>query len=207
MNTQISVGSRTGLVLALGGMAVLPTVAGAQEQGEYDWKVFVGGAYVIPIDDETIDGSTIEATNEFGYELGIEWKPLDRFGFELAYFDANPDVEVDGDKVGDIDFKPWNLTFNVHLIDRNAFNWYIGPTVSFIDWGNLNADDGSESIEVDSETGFGVSTGLAIGIGETFAIQIGLRYLDASAKEKGGSSDDEVGVDPLFASVGFAFRF
>ena len=207
MKTAISIGSRIALVLSLGGLAVAPTGVGAQEQGEYAWKVFVGGAYVVPIDDSTIGGDKVEATSEFGYELGIEWKPLDRFGFELAYLDANPDVEVEGTKYGDIDFNPWNLTFNIHIIDRNGFNWYIGPTVSFIDWGNLDAADGSESIDIDSETGYGVSTGFAIGIGETFAIQLGLRYLDASAKEKGSSSSEELGIDPLFASVGVAFRF
>ena len=65
----------------------------------------------------------------------------------------------------------------------------------------------SESSNVDNETGFGLSTGLAIGIGENFAIQLGLRYLDASAEAQSASSSEELGVDPLFHSLGFAFRF
>ena len=191
-------------LLAAGSIVLAPALAQAQEEsGEYDWKVFLSGAYITPLNDSEIDGDTVEAASEFGYEFGVEWKFSDRFGFEFAYADATQDVEVNGVKFGEIDFNPMNLTFNFHLIDRNAFNWYLGPTVSFVDWGNLEVSGiGSESIE--SETGYGVSTGLAIGLGETFAIQFGARYIQASAEDSVG---DEVDVDPLFATIGVAFRF
>jgi len=50
----------------------------------------------------------------------------------------------------------------------------------------------------------GVSTGLVFGLGETFGIQVGLRYIDASIDA--GLADD-ISVDPLFANVAVAFRF
>jgi outer membrane protein W len=204
MHTSKNLRSPIALLLAVGSIALAATGAQAQEEsGEYDWKFFVGGAYIMPLSDSEIDGDTVEASSEFGLELGVEWKFSDRFGFEFAYTDATQDVEVSGTAFGEIDFNPMNLTFNFHLIDRNAFNWYLGPTVSMIDWGDLEVPGfGSESIE--SETGYGVSTGIAIGLGQTFAIQFGARYIQASAEDSFG---DEVDVDPLFASVGVAFRF
>lgn len=204
MKTHISHASPIALFVAVGAAGLVAFGVQAQEEsGEYDWKVFVGGAYVTPLSDSDIGGETIEAASEFGYELGIEWKPSDRFGFEVAYLEATQDIEVDGFKAGEIDFKPWNFSMNFHIIDRNAFNWYVGPTITYIDWGDVEVvGGGSES--VDSETAYGVSTGLAIGLGQTLAIQFGLRYLDASAEDSAG---DKVDIDPLFANVAVAFRF
>lgn len=193
-------------LLTLGGALLAPAAQAQDEKGAYDFKLFAGGAYISPLSDSSLSGiaSSVEASSEFGWEVGAEWKPSDRFGFELAYLDANHDVEADGTKIGEIGLRPWNLTLNFHLVNRNAFNWYIGPTVSYIDWSEVDLVGGG-SLDVDSETTYGVSTGLAFGLGETFAIQVGLRYLDASADSP--SLPDEVSVDPLFTSVGFAFRF
>jgi outer membrane protein W len=96
------------------------------------------------------------------------------------------------------------FTANFHLVNRNAFNWYVGPTVAYIDWSDVRLAGGA-SLPVDSETTYGVSTGVDIGIGETFAIQLGLRWLDASVESPVLPND--VGVDPLFTRIGVAFRF
>jgi outer membrane protein W len=190
------------LILAAGGIAL--AAGGAQAQDEYDWKVFISGAYVDPLSDSDVDGEEVSLSSEFGYEFGVEWRPVNRLGIELAYLDVSHDVDVEGTTFGEIDFNPINVTLNFHVINRNAFNWYIGPTVSFVDWGDLEVP-GQGSADVDSETTYGASTGLTIGLGDTFALQFGVRWLDSTAE----SSDlgDEVDVDPLFATVGVAFRF
>ena len=190
------------VLLAAGCIALV--APGAQAQDEYNWKVFISGAYVDPLSDSDVDGEEVSLSSEFGYEFGVEWRPVNRLGIEFAYLDVSHDVEVEGDTFGQIDFNPMNLTLNFHVINRNAFNWYIGPTVSFVDWGDLEVP-GQGSADVDSETTYGASTGLTIGLGETFALQFGVRWLDSTAE----SSDlgDEVDVDPLFATVGVAFRF
>ena len=189
-------------LLAAGGFAL--AAPGAQAQDEYNWKVFISGAYVDPLSDSDVGGEEVSLSSEFGYEFGVEWRPVNRLGLELAYLDVSHDVEVEGDTFGEIDFNPMNLTLNFHVINRNVFNWYIGPTVSFIDWGDLEVP-GQGTADVDSETTYGASTGFTIGLGETFALQFGVRWLDSTAE----SSDlgDEVDVDPLFATVGVAFRF
>ena len=176
----------------------------ARAQDMYDWKVFIAGAYVVPLNDSEIDGDDVSLSSEFGYEFGAEWRPINRLGFELAYLDVDQDVEVNDETFGEVGFSPLTLTFNFHLINKNAFNWYLGPTIGFVDWGDLEVP-GAGSAEIESETTYGASTGLTIGLGETFAIQLGVRYLDSTAE----SSDlgDEVDVDPLYATVGVAFRF
>ena len=161
-------------LLAAVGIALAAT--GVQAQDEYDWKVFISGAYVDPLSDSDVSGSEVNLSSEFGYEFGVEWRPVNRLGFELAYLDVTQDVEVDGTTFGEIDFNPMNLTVNFHVISRSAFNWYIGPTVSFVDWGDLEVP-GQGTADVDSETTFGASTGLTIGLGETFALQFGVRWL------------------------------
>jgi outer membrane protein W len=204
MKNQLKSGSSVAALLAAGGFAL--SAPGAQAQDMYDWKVFIAGAYVAPLSDTEIDGEDVSLSDEFGYELGVEWRAINRLGFELAYFTVDQDVEVDGDTFGEIGFNPLNLTLNIHVINRNAFNWYIGPTVSFVDWDDLEVP-GSGSAEIESETAIGVSTGITVGLGETFALQFGVRYIDATAESGDASFDEEVSVDPLFASVGVAFRF
>ncbi len=204
-------GALTGTVLvsatlAMAGVVFAPSVAQAQEQkGDYDWKLFIGAAYVSPLSDSDIAnvGNSLEASDELGYEIGIEWKGTDRFGVEIAYLDEDSDIESSTGTIGDISMRPWNFTLNFHLVDKNAFNWYIGPTLSYISWSDLELANGTKR-DVDSQTTWGVSTGLVFGLGQTFGIQVGLRYIDASIDA--GLADD-ISVDPLFASVAVAFRF
>ena len=171
---------------------------------DYKFKIFGGMSYVSPLSDSSIEGvgDSIEAKSELGYEVGLEWKPFNRFGFELSYVDATHDVDVDGTTVGEIGLQPLNLTLNWHVINGETFNWYLGPTVAFINWDDLELLDGS-SQSVDSENTFGISTGVDIGIGPHFAVIGGLRWLDASVESEG----DELSVDPLFIRLGVAWRF
>jgi outer membrane protein W len=185
--------------------ALLAAPSSAQEDG-YDFKLFGGAAYVAPLSDSSLAGvaDTVEASTEYGWEIGGEWKPSDRFGLELAYLDAQHDVEADGTVIGDIDLRPLTFTANFHLVNRDAINWYVGPTLAYIDWSEIRLGGGG-SLDVESETTYGISTGVDIGFGDTFALQLGLRWLDASVESPVLPND--VSVDPLFTRIGVAFRF
>jgi outer membrane protein W len=194
-------------IAILGALALAVVAAPAQAApADYNFKIFGGVGYVSPLSDDSLEGiaDSVEASSEVGYEIGAEWKPFDRFGFEVSYLDAKHDVEADGEVIGEISLRPWNFTFNWHVINGDNFNWYLGPTVAFVDWSSLDLSGGG-SVDVDSETTFGLSTGIDFGIADSFAIFGGLRWLDASVE-----SDDlpnSVAVDPLFARLGVAFRF
>jgi outer membrane protein W len=201
--------ARTAIVfamLAAVGVVFTPSSAQAQEEkGDYDWKLFLGGSYVAPLSktDVATLGTSVKASSELGYEIGVEWKGTDRFGFEIAYLDANSDIKTGSGKIGDITMRPWDFSLNFHIIDKNIFNWYIGPTLSYISWSDLKLANGL-TLPVDSQTTYGVSTGLVIGLGQTFGIQFGLRYIAASID---AGLPEKIKVDPLFASVAVAFRF
>jgi outer membrane protein W len=192
--------------LVIAGIAFAPSVAQAQEdRGDYDWKLFVGPSYVSPLSDSDVAnvGNSIEASSELGYEIGVEWKGTDRLGFEIAYLDVDTDLETSLGTIGDISMRPWMLSLNFHVVDKNAFNWYVGPTLAYVGWSDLKLANGTR-YDVDGESTFGLSTGFVVGLGETFGIQFGLRYMDASID---AGLADEISVDPLFAGVALAFRF
>jgi outer membrane protein W len=192
--------------LAFAVAAALLTKPSSAQEETYDFKLFGGAAYVAPLSDSSLAGlaDSVEASTEYGWEIGGEWKPSARFGLELAYLDAKHDVEADGAVIGDIDLRPLTFTANFHLVDRESFNWYVGPTVAYIDWSDVRLAGGGR-LGVDSETTYGISTGIDIGFGDSVALQLGLRWLDASVDSPVLPND--VSVDPLFTRVGVAFRF
>ena len=106
--------------------------------------------------------------------------------------------------IGDIELRPWNFSLNFHLVERDRFSWWVGPTVSYIDWSAVELNGGG-SLDVDSETTLGASMGMSLGFGDSFALQMGVRWLDASVDSP--SLPDDVSVDPLFVNLGVAFRF
>jgi outer membrane protein W len=188
------------LAAALAAVASVPAQAA---QADYKFKIFGGLAYVTPMADSDFEGVNFDTSSELGYEFGAEWKPLNRFGLELSLIDVTQDVEADGFKIGEIGMQPVNITLNFHVINSDRFAWYIGPTVSFVNWDDFESEFGGSS-SIDSEETFGVSTGIDIGLGERLALVGGLRWLDAGAEDETG---DELSVDPLFARVGLAWRF
>jgi outer membrane protein W len=200
------IASRGLSALAVGVAAALVAAPSSAQEDGYDFKLFGGAAYVAPLSDSSLTGvaDTVEASTEYGWEIGGEWKPSDRFGLELAYLDAEHDVEADGTVIGDIDLRPLTFTANFHLVSREAIDWYVGPTLAYIDWSEVRLGGGG-SLDVESETTYGISTGVDIGFGDTFALQLGLRWLDASVESPVLPND--VKVDPLFTRVGVAFRF
>jgi outer membrane protein W len=191
--------------LALGGAALTLTAPLAAQERDYDFKLFAGGANIAPQSDTAVPGlaSSVEASNETGWEIGGEWRATDRLGVELAYLDAKHDVEADGAAIATIDLRPLTFTANFHLVSRDSLSWYLGPTLAYVDWSDI-ALAGGGTIPVDAGTAYGLSTGVDIGLGDTVALQLGLRWLDAAVET---NVLPDVDVDPLFARVGVAFRF
>lgn len=188
-------------------IAAIAAVPAQAAQADYKFKIFGGLAYVTPMADSNIDDVKFEADNELGYEFGAEWKPMDRLGFELALVDVTNDVKADGIKVGEIGMQPVFITANFHIINSDRFAWYAGPTVAFVNWDDFELDQafGGGSSSIESETTFGVSTGVDLGLGEHLAVIGGLRWIDSGAEES--STGDTVDVNPLFARVALAWRF
>jgi outer membrane protein W len=191
------------IVIANGALAALPALA---QENAHRFKVFGAASYVTPLSDSAVTGvaRSVEASDELGWELGAEWKPTDRIGIEASYLDATHDVEADGARIGEIELRPWNFALNFHVVAGDTFSWYVGPTVAYVDWSELELANGA-TLDVDSETTYGVTTGVDFGFGDRLALQLGLRWLDSSVESP--SLPSAVSVDPLFMRVGVALRF
>ena len=175
-------------------LMVVPNVA-AQE---HKWKILAAMSYVSPLSDSTDSaGDVIEAASATGWEIGGEWRMGKLLGFELDYMQVTNDVEVNGVTVAEVDVNPVTVAANFHLIPGKTIDFYVAPVASYVSFD-------IEGTDIDSEATFGVAAGIDIGIGKSFAIIGGARWLDLTAEDDAG---DELSIDPIFLRLGAAWRF
>jgi len=190
--------------------------ARADDSGDYQtthFKIYGGPAYVAPMSDDDVTlGSltdTVQAETQVGWNLGIEGRFNKWFGIELDYVNADEDVTFGGTTIGDANFSPLTATFNIHVVHTTVVDFYVGPSYSYVNWGDihLNASGsgitGSSEIGTDSANGWGVSLGIDVGW-KHFVFTGGLKYLNVSLEPQGFSS---IPVNPLVARLGVGFRF
>jgi hypothetical protein len=196
------------------GLAVLGVCAPSALAQDTRFKLYAGPAYVAPMSDSDVTFGTVtdavEAQEEVGWNFGAEFRWGRMMGLELDYVNATQDVSYGGATIGEADFSPLTATLNFHLIHTKVVDFYIGPSYSYINWGeiHLNANGGSltgsSEIGTDSAQGWGASLGLDFGLGEHFAITGGLKYLNVDLEVQDGPS---IAVNPLVARLGVAVRF
>lgn len=200
------------LTVCAAAAAVCGTTVRAEQETHF--KIYGGAAYVAPMSDSDVTigliTETVKAEEQVGWNLGIEGRINEWFGIELDYVDADQDVNFGGVTIGEANFSPLTATFNIHVVHTTVVDFYIGPSYSYVNWGDihLNASGsgvtGSSDIGTDSSSGWGLSLGLDIGFGKLFAIQGGLKYLDVDLATQSGQT---YAVKPLVARLGVAFRF
>ena len=171
------------------------------------FKIFGALSYVAPLgeDDVTIGSvrDSVKASNEVGWNVGLECRFNQVVGLEFDYTNATNDIEFGGQKVGDVHMQPLAATLNFHVIPTSIVDLYLGPTAAYFIWGDADFGSGG-TFKTDNEFAYGASVGLEIGLGETFAIMGGIRWLKADIEPDGSP---KIGVDPLFSRLGIALRF
>lgn len=178
------------------------------------YKVYGGLAYVAPTSDEEIDFDGIiddlEATDELGFIVGFEYRFTKLFGLDFDIVDATHDIDFAGDTIGEVDILPISATLNFHLIRSRYFDLYLGPTVSWIDWGDVDLTEeaelvtGTDRLSTDGEFGWGATVGLDISLVKIVALVIKVRYLDVDIKPSGAGT---LPVDPIIADAAIAIRW
>lgn len=170
-------------------------------------KIYAGPAYVAPMSDGDITinaiHDTIEAEKQVGWNLGVEFRPIEKIGIEADYVNATQDVRFGGGTIGDATFSPLTATLNFHLLSTRWVDLYLGPSYSYVNWGDIHLNGGGD-IKTDKTHSWGASIGLDVGIGKRFAICGGLKYLDVDLRLNDGQRAD---VKPLVARLGAAVRF
>jgi hypothetical protein len=188
----------------LGALVAAPALADA---APYRGKLFAAASYVSPLSESEQDFGgvvdSLETTEDLGYEFGMAGRWSQLLGFELSYVNATQDVEFAGGTIGEVDFEPIAFTVEFHLVPSPYVDFWIGPTVAWVRWDDIQLEDGTE-IETDAETAVGATVGLEIALGRRLAVTSAVRYLDASAELEGF---EDLEVDPLFARLGLAIRF
>ena len=172
-------------------------------------KIYGTLAYVSPLaeTDQNISGVTdaVKASSEFGFNLGLEFRTTILLGIELDYLYARHDLEHDtAGLLGETTFQPISGTLNLHVPLGNL-DLYAGPTVAYVNWGDLKLPSGGGTVEIDAEFGYGISAGIDLEVLPSLAVTGGLRWLRLEAQPEGSS--DALDVNPLFARVGVAAKF
>lgn len=204
-------------VLTLCAAALGTLGASSARAGDADvthFKIYGGPAYVSPLSNEnvTFNGVTnsLKGENQVGWNLGIEGRFGKLIGIELDYVNANQDVDFGGSTIGDTTFSPLTATVNFHVIPGNHFDLYLGPSYTWINWGDIDVNvggsgvTGSSTVGTDSSQGWGVSLGADFSPWKHFAFYAGLKYLNADLELSNGQS---ASMNPLVARLGVAARF
>ena len=196
------------------GLAVAGAVSPSARAQDTHVKFYGGPAYVAPMRDSDVTlgviSDTVKEEKQVGWNLGIEGRFTKWIGLEVDYIHANQDVTFGGSTIGDTTFSPLTATFNIHPVHTKVVDLYLGPSYSYVNWGeiHLNANGGtitgSSEIGTKSATSWGASLGLDIGIGKHFAICGGLKYLNVDLEMDNGQTAD---VKPLVARINAAIRF
>jgi outer membrane protein W len=188
-------------VVILTFVAVSPAMA----QGN-KFKVYAAYNYVAPMGSEDVNEGnvtqTLEAAEEAGYSLGFEWRLGKWAGLEFDYLAADNDIDLGGVTVAKTTMTPLSGSFNFHLIHSKILDFYFGPTVSYVNWDDVETTEG-DTLSADSQFSYGAQVGLDISLFKSVAIVTGLRYLQLDLK----TDEQDLAVNPLFAKVGVAFRW
>lgn len=162
-------------------------------------------ASINPTSDSTLGGSKVEADSAVGLEASFEYKFSKAWGVEAAVLFAGHDVEADGQKIGEIDQTPLLFSANYHFPTAGKADWYVGPTLGYTFWGDLDVDaPGSPDPSTDGEFTYGVNAGVDVPLEGNWAFTGGLRYLFSKA---GADGVGDVDVNPLVLRAGVAYRF
>jgi outer membrane protein W len=197
------------ILFAVAALLALPQVQ-AEDNGNP--TIRVGAMWVSPTGEFSDVTQSISFDNAVGAEVGFEFLPLKWLGVEGVVGWVKQDVtgsEVfqPEETVGDVSLIPLTANVNFHVINTKLINFYVGPSFSWMMWGDVNTSDPLESdVKIKDSFGYGVNAGIDFGIGEDFIIYGGVRYYwaDAEDEQPGGA---KVPVDPLMVRIGVGWKW
>ncbi|MEM7586347.1 MAG: outer membrane beta-barrel protein [Acidobacteriota bacterium] len=203
----------------------MPTTASAEGEG---WQLRIGGVWVDPdvsfIDIDT-DGDRVEAGTDggFGFGAALEKRFSSRLGLEVGVLFAEPDVTLFADlgpglqffASDSVSFTAATLGLNVHLTPDRAVDLYLGPLVSYVQYGDIGflAQAGGTTLAQEFSTRDDFTLGAQVGadfrLGERpWTLNLAAKWIDTSLEVT--SEDGEVtdlGFEPIILGFGVGYRF
>ena len=193
--------------LALLGAAV-STPAMAVEKG--DWIIRAGATVVDPKSDNhaivTVDDAT-SLTFNFSYmmtsHLSVEVLAAYPFEHDIYLNDGGP-------KVGSTKHLPPTVSLQYHFMPQNTFKPYVGLGINYTTFFSEKTYGPLEGLDLSLGDSWGLEgeIGADFMLGETWLLNLSLRYIDIETKAKlNGNSIGTVKIDPWVygASVGWRF--
>lgn len=180
--------------------------------------------------DGTIDTLALNEKAEYdsaiGFGIEYEYMASDLIGLDFGLKYIKPDVKlnVSGTFNGDPftlaeikeggEFMPLTAGVMFHLGDSEKLDFYLGPELAYIMYGDITFVDpffGDEAkIKFNDEFTFGAKLGLDFAIGEKWAITAQAEYIAADSEVDADEGDDiSVSLDPspFLLNVGVAYKF
>jgi outer membrane protein W len=170
----------------------------------------------------TYEEITLEADAAIGPYFGFEFMVTDLIGLDGTIFYTDHDMDycyfymydgmVEDDfsgTLGSFTTMPLFFSAHFHVAQNPAIDYYLGPTVGYVFFGDLEFDpeEGGGSVGIDDEFAYGVVTGIDVPVGGgAWSFSAALRYLwfDAGPDEIGS---EKIGFDPWILQVGASKRW
>lgn len=173
-------------------------------------KFRFGVQFNSPTGDYSVAGQSTELDDSTGFFAGFDVKLSERFSLEPGLDYAEYDIEVSQSGFPTLDFgevSALSLTLNgnFHLMPERKFDLYVGPTVGYMFWDDIDDNQFGGTIATDDEFAIGANVGIDIPLGDSrWSFAGAVRYLATDLAIEGGP---DLGVDPLQLKAGLSCNF
>ena len=182
----------------------------AAEKG--DKQISFGILSSMPTDDLVdvlVTGTqTTELDSAIGAFADFEFHVTDLIGIEPGVSSVDYDLTViePGFPIvnGDTSLMTVTVNVNFHFKRDNGLDLFVGPTVGYGFWDDIQVDGFPAPFSTDEEFLYGINAGLGYPFGEGgwgFTAELG--YLSVDVAPPGG----DIGVSPIQAKVGLSYSF
>ena len=191
-----------GLIVVAAALICATTSVGLAQDEEEKHIIRGFGGYMTATGDNTLNLSDIEIDDSAGFGLGYEYKFTPLIGLAFDYSWYGPDVEIeDIDDNLENDFNPATLGLMFHFVHGRVVDFYAGPALAYIDYGD--ADD----VEFDNETTWDVRVGIDFKIFKWLGVGASIEYMDAKGEFDFPGGSSELDAKPILTKLGASLRF
>ncbi len=183
--------------------ALLP--AGASVAQDQKFAIRFGFNRVESTGDTNVGGIARELDSMRGGELDFEWYFHPRVGFEVASTAAaSADVLIDGDVLAGVSFSTFTLGVNGHLVRSEKVDFAVGLLAGNARYADFEFFTTRATIGTERESVWGAQAFVDMTVGRKWAVNLGLKYLDAQLDPGSGPSIDH---NPVILRVLGVFRW
>jgi hypothetical protein len=199
-----------------------PPTAHAQQQhftfkGQGSWTSPTGEFDVSSPEGQRITAST---NQPIGFSLALEYRPIERVGFEFNGMYARPTVDaasvIPGERIeasGELLFLPLSGAVNLHMTPGRRVDVYAGGSFLWAIYGDLDLvvpGEGRSFLRGHNDAGWGMHLGVDVPFGKAgWSFSAAIRYLstDFAFTDVEDDMDFEMKFNPFVLNIGVSARF